>query len=335
MPARKKSKSAICDINLPGMNGFQVMETLQKEDPETEVIMITGFGTIERAVEAMKKGAYDFVQKPFQLAELLTLVEKSLEKGHLRNLVKELRQAKRQLEITQQRLIQTEKMASLGKMAAGVAHELNNPLSGVFGFTQLLLQDPTLSEQQRQDLETIEAQTRRCRAIIQGMLQFSRRQETHQKALNLPSLLQSTIQLMTHELTLQGIDVQEKYPLALPIIQADATQLQQVLINLISNARDALEGRPAPRITITAGEKEGWVFVSIQDNGCGISEKMQNKIFDPFFTTKPPGKGTGLGLAICHGIIEAHQGRVHVESQLHAGTTFTLEFPVQKTASLH
>lgn len=139
--SKERFHVAICDVNLPGVNGFSVLETIKKQDAETEVIMITGYATVENVVQAMRKGACDFIEKPFRLDELLQLVEKSLEKNHLRNLVQELREAKQKLEAAQKQLIHTEKMASLGQMAAGVAHELNNPLSGVLGFTQLLLDD--------------------------------------------------------------------------------------------------------------------------------------------------------------------------------------------------
>src|SRR5258708_733864 len=171
----KKYQVALCDINMPKLGGLEALAEIRKCDAEIEVIMMTGYATVETAVDAMKQGAYDFVQKPFNLNELLALVEKSIEKSDLKSVVQELREAKKKLEETQMQLVQSEKLAGIGQLAAGVAHELNNPLSGVMGFAQLLLDDPSLTPQQRKDIETICAQSQRCRVIIQNLLQFSRR----------------------------------------------------------------------------------------------------------------------------------------------------------------
>jgi CheY-like chemotaxis protein len=145
---------ALCDISMPDMSGLEVLAAIRKIQPDMEVLMMTGFGTVETAVLAMKMGAYDFVQKPFDLGEILALIEKCLEKSGLRTLIQELRDSKKKLEEMQAQLIQSEKLASVGHLAAGVAHEINNPMSGIMGFTQLLLEDNTLTKQQRGDLES-------------------------------------------------------------------------------------------------------------------------------------------------------------------------------------
>ena len=176
----EKYQVALCDLNMPKLGGLAALEEIRKRDPDVEVIMMTGYATVETAVEAMQKGAYDFVQKPFNLSEVMALVQKSIEKSDLKSVVHQLRAAKKKLEETQMQLVQSEKLAGIGQLAAGVAHELNNPLSGVMGFAQLLLDDPTLSVQQRKDIETICAQSQRCRVIIQNLLQFSRRKDASQ-----------------------------------------------------------------------------------------------------------------------------------------------------------
>ena len=320
---------ALCDINMPDMNGLEVLEAVHQLQPEMEVLMMTGFGTVETAVSAMKKGAYDFIQKPFDLGELLALVDKCLEKSGLRTLIQELREAKKKLEETQAQLIQAEKLASIGQLAAGVAHELNNPMSGIMGFTQLLLEGKTLSEQQRRDLETIYAQSQRCRTIIQNLLQFSRRQDPKKAELDLGLALQATIDLVKYDFSSSGIALDAHIPETLPRLFGDPQQLQQVFLNLLVNARQALNGRPKSQVMIDVSLEGVEVVVRVKDNGPGIPKEIVGKVFDPFFTTKPVGQGTGLGLSICHGIIQQHQGSIEVESDGSTGTTFVVRLPVK------
>jgi two-component system NtrC family sensor kinase len=277
----------------------------------------------------MKKGAYDFIQKPFNIEELIALVEKCLEKSGLRTVIQELREAKKKLEETQAQLVQSEKLASIGQLAAGVAHELNNPMSGIMGFTQLLLDDKTLSEQQRHDLETIYTQSQRCRTIIQNLLQFSRRQDPKKAELDLGAVLQATVDLIKYEFPSSGIALVTRIPTGLPHVLGDPQQLQQVFLNLLVNARQAMDGRPESQVSIEASPEAGQVVIQIQDNGPGIAKEIMGKVFDPFFTTKPVGQGTGLGLSICHGIVQQHQGTIDVESDGSTGTTFIIRLPVK------
>jgi len=319
---------ALCDIMMPDMNGLDVLEAVHQFQPDMEFLMMTGYGTVETAVAAMKKGAYDFVQKPFDLEELLLLVGKCLEKSGLRTVIQELKDAKKKLEDMQAQLIQSEKLASIGQLAAGVAHELNNPMSGIMGFTQLLLEDQTLSKQQRSDLETIYAQSQRCRTIVQNLLQFSRRQDPKKVELDLGLILQATIDLVKYDFPSSGVALVTRIPKDLPHVFGDPQQLQQVFLNLLVNARQAMAGRPQSQVTIEASLEAGHVVVRVMDNGPGIPKENMGKIFDPFFTTKPVGQGTGLGLSICHGIIQQHQGTIDVTSSPGEGATFKLSFPV-------
>lgn len=493
--SRQKFQLAICDINMPGMDGLQALEAMRQRDPDIEVIMITGYATIETAVQAMRGGAYDFVQKPFNLQEILLLVEKSLERSELRAMtalyeasramfgsvkleallplisdlslrilkaddvsvmlcedsiltvvatagtadekqrqarlilgqgvtgesgsssepllisgpikqdprfsdipdlrdikssivyplviedellgvlnvnrtqenrpftnadlrsatifgslitqavynaqlykrledkIRELEKAKKALEEAQNQLIQSEKLAGIGQLAAGVAHELNNPLSGILGFTQLLLEDVSLKSQQRKDLETIHTQSQRCRVIIQNLLQFSRRKDPKKEPVDLLSLLIATLELVKYEFSTSGVEIIQKFPASLPRVFGDAAQLQQVFLNLMTNAKHAMENnKKKAELVIQAGEENGRVVVRIQDNGSGIPEAISGKIFDPFFTTKPTGKGTGLGLSICYGIMQQHNGILRFETEIDTGTTFIVELPIYKDA---
>ncbi len=466
-----KFQLVITDMNMPHLNGLEAIRKIREIDPDVEIIMMTGYATVETAVTAMKEGAYDFIQKPFNLDEILLLVHRSLEKNELKtmmavykasrsifesvqldsllslvanlsldvlkaddvsimtwdkdnklgvaassgsgldnqqeenltmaigeNILKKtgpwkepllLNQDKqstiihplqvgnellgiiaisriknqtpfnqvdlrcatvfssqisqaiynakifgrleatiKELKETQQQLVQSEKLAAMGQLAAGVAHELNNPLTGINGFAELLLDDPNLSQQQKKDLETIHEQSWRCRTIIQNLLKFSRRKEFKKEKLDPILLLKSTLELIQYEFTTSGIKISENIPSVLPAIYGDVGQLQQVFINLITNARQAIENTRSPQLTIEAGLRNDSIYVQFKDNGPGISKEILGKVFDPFFTTKPVGKGTGLGLSICYGIIQEHQGSLTVESEVGKGTIFTVEIPI-------
>jgi signal transduction histidine kinase len=211
-----------------------------------------------------------------------------------------------------------------------MAHELNNPLSGILGFTQMLLEDKGLTAQQREDLETILTQSQRCRTIIQNLLQFSRPKEPKMEPLDLVLLMQATLQLVNYEYTTSGIDLALDCQNDLPMVRGDSGAVQQVFINLLTNARQAMENQKQAHLTIRMGAEDGIVRIQFIDNGPGIPPEILGKIFDPFFTTKAPGKGTGLGLSICHTIMHQHQGQISAKSAAGTGTTFTLDFPVYR-----
>lgn len=226
---------------------------------------------------------------------------------------------------------QTEKLAAVGQLAAGIAHELNNPLSGIMGYSQLLLDDSSLTPQQREDLNTILTQSQRCRNIIQNLLQFSRPKLPKTEQVSLPTLIQTTLQLLNYELSTSGIRITSDLPGETPMVIMDPDAMQQILINLITNARHALEGRHDGEIRLRLSHETNLVRLEVEDNGPGIPKEIQSKIFNPFFTTKEPGKGTGLGLSICHSIMQRHQGHIYVESEEGKGARFILMFPISKT----
>jgi len=487
-----KFELAISDIKMPKMDGIEFLETVKKEHPDIEVIMGTGFGTVEMAVSAMKKGAYDFIQKPFNLPEVVALVEKALEKRELRTIIGvyeaskaisssinlntllpiimrftlqilkaddasfmlrnddgsiqvvasiglendqrkdaclalgervagqaegwnepvhitgalesdprftgiphlrdiesslvcplktenkfigvlnvnrtnkekdpftssdlrcaaifgsqiaqavtnaklyqdldkkigEIQKAYVQLEKIQSQLVQSEKLAAIGQLAAGVAHELNNPLTGIMGFSQMVLEGDGLSKQQREDVESIFTQSKRCRDIILNLLQFSKRREFKKEPIQIAPLLETTLQLVKYEFSSSGIDMSTEFQENLSPVWGDPSQLQQVFLNLITNAKHALEKKEPARLTIQLRQTSDKVILSFKDTGCGIPKENLGKIFDPFFTTKPVGKGTGLGLSISYGIIQEHQGTLRVESQEGEGSTFVIELPL-------
>jgi C4-dicarboxylate-specific signal transduction histidine kinase len=243
-----------------------------------------------------------------------------------------------QLRMTSVRLAEAEKLASLGRLVAGVAHEINNPLTAVLGYADLLAADE-LDEEVRHAVEQIHAGATRVGAVVRNLQIFARQQRSGASAIQLNALINQTVALKQSELALDRIDVRKQLAADLPITWGDAGRISQVLLNLVINAQHALRERDAlAAITIRSwaerlesAEVDGAerIYFSIADNGPGIAPDVMPQIFEPFFTTKPVGQGTGLGLSVCYGIIADHGGRIWAESQQGHGATFLIELPVR------
>ena len=227
----------------------------------------------------------------------------------------------------QAQLIRSEKLASQGELVAGIAHEINNPLTGILVYSSLLASDPKLDPDLMPDMETIVRETERCASIVKGLLDFSRETPPQKTPILLEQVMEEALNLVVHQSLFHDITVVKQYTPGLPEMMADHNQIEQVFINLLLNAGQAMTGDGT--ITITTGLVPGGasVFAAIRDTGCGISEEHLGKIFDPFFTTKDQ-KGTGLGLSVSFGIIANHGGRIGVESTVGQGTTFTIILPL-------
>ncbi|MDD2804614.1 MAG: response regulator [Elusimicrobiales bacterium] len=483
---KDKFRLVISDVKMAGMDGLQLLEAVKKSAPDVEVIMSTGYGTIEMAVSAMKKGAYDFIQKPFDLEELLALIEKALEKNELRSMLgvyeaskavmssiklhellpllaklsarvlkadgacimllspegklgvaavhgrdgeeyrayalalgeraagkaspgaepvlingpledvaefagitglrdvsssmvyplamggkvlgvltvdragrgdlftasdlryaavfcshlslainnaalfRELEKRLEEIQRMQSRLIHSEKMAAIGQLAAGIAHEINNPLAGIMGFAEMLLKDGGLAAQQREDVETIYQQSMRCGNIVRNLLLFSRRKNGKETAVNVLPVLDAALQLSAFELEGAGIKVSKAFQENLPAVMCDPAQLEQVFLNLIMNARQAMDGKTGAELKLLASSCGGDIVLRFEDNGRGISPESIGKVFDPFFTTSTEGKGTGLGLSISSGIIQQCEGTISAESRPGEGAAFIVTLPAFK-----
>ncbi|HEX5689291.1 MAG TPA: ATP-binding protein, partial [Roseiflexaceae bacterium] len=232
-----------------------------------------------------------------------------------------------------------EKLSAIGQLVAGVAHELNNPLTSVSGYTQLLLRDTKLSGEMRDDLKQIHTQAERAARIVQNLLVFAREHKAERLLIDLNDVVRNTLSLRAYQLRVDNITIALELDTNLPMTVADPYQLQQVILNLINNAHHAITERGGPgKITLRTaaghsssegmGTQPDSVTVSVSDTGIGIPERMLNKIFDPFYTTKPVGQGTGLGLSICYGIIQEHGGRIWADSELGSGTTVSIELPL-------
>ena len=223
-------------------------------------------------------------------------------------------------------LARAEKLAAIGQLVAGVAHELNNPLTSIVGYTELITDDVPAGPA-RQKLDKMLREAQRMKRIIENLLRFARQNNLEKKSANLDALLQDVLALREYHLTNNDIEVQVQIEPDLPHVALDEDQFKQILLNLLNNSIDALEGNSTKRIRIAAACNNGRVVLSFDDNGPGFGDV--NRVFDPFYTTKPVGKGTGLGLSICYGIVKEHGGDIHAENLDPGGARIVLELPVE------
>jgi two-component system, NtrC family, sensor kinase len=236
----------------------------------------------------------------------------------------------RSLEITQMQaqLHRSEKLASLGNLVAGIAHEINNPLSGILLYVSIVDSDKRLDPALKPDLERVIAECRRCADIVKQLLEFSREAPPHKEAVLLNNLLDKVIDLLQHQPSFQNISIKRCYDEDLSTVFVDAKQMQQVFVNLFINASHAMPEFGEIDVVTSRSDVGGFACVEICDTGCGIPEEDLQRIFDPFFTTK--AEGTGLGLSISYGIVENNAGKIEVRSKVGVGTTFTILLPLQE-----
>src|SRR5205085_264550 len=359
----------LSDISMPGLSGVELLRRIVARYPDTAVIIISGIDRTQRVLDAIRLGAFDYLIKPCELDVLELSVERALERrALLRNARRykqdlerrnaELAWRKAELERLQAQIIHSEKMASLGQLAAGIAHELNNPAGFIYGNMEILAEcaaglerllsyyarapmpSAVAAEVERikgeidyehalADLRDIVNDCRegaeRIRDVVQNLRTFSRLDEADFKKIDLHEGIDSTVRLLSRYYTAGGVTLRREYG-QLPLVDCYAGQLNQVWMNLLVNAAQAVGG--AGEVLIKTKLAGDTVVVCVSDTGCGIAAENLKKIFDPFFTTKPVGEGTGLGLSISYGIIERHGGTISVESIQGQGTTFTIKLPV-------
>lgn len=359
----------VSDVQMPGLGGIELLRKINERYRDTAVIIISGVDRTQRVIDAIREGAFDYLLKPCDLDVLQLRVDRALErrtflrnarhyKEDLENRNAELAQRKTELERLQAQLVHNEKMASLGQLAAGIAHELNNPAGFIFSNMALLqeyvAQLELLSRSQQtstplsqhgdasniqstpnfdsilQDLGSIAADSYsgalRIRDVVQNLRLFSRLDEAEYKQVDLHEGIDSTVRLLSKYYTSNLITLKRDYG-TLPPVHCYAGQLNQVWMNLLINAAQAIGDTPGEVRIKTRCEGET-VTASVSDTGRGIQPEDLKRIFDPFFTTKPVGDGTGLGLSITHGIVDRHGGTIKVESFPGKGATFTVAIPI-------
>ncbi len=233
-----------------------------------------------------------------------------------------------QRKIMQQQLLQADKLASLGQLAAGVAHEINNPLGIILGYTQLLIREEPVGTERYEDLKTIEKHARTCKTIVEDLLSFARSAHSRKEPASIHDLVQEVLSVVRHNLELKRIQVETRFDAKVPVLVMDKDKMRQVLMNLIMNAQQAIgkEGRIEIRTALV--ENGPSVHIVVSDTGTGIDPKHLPRIFDPFFTTKSTGEGTGLGLSVSYGIVKDHGGEILVASEPGKGSVFTVVLPV-------
>src|SRR5215471_7617977 len=343
----------ITDIMMPKMDGFEVMDYLKAHFPDTVVVAMTGYVSTESAIEALRHGAYDYLSKPFDFDIMKITIERALEKVRLQKTLRhymdeleqkveertaELTEANQKLEQSladlqtmQEHLIQAEKLSALGELIAGVAHELNNPLTIILGNTELLASRVAVDAKVQGQLDRIGEAGARCQQIVKSLLSFARKQKPTKTYIDINALCESVLGLLNYQLKVSNIALEKQFDANLPKTMADLYQLQQVFVNLVTNAYQAMSSyRGRGQLVVETKQAHGMIQVVFHDDGPGIAQEHQRKIFDPFFTTKE--QGTGLGLSISYGIIKEHGGEITVQSTQGAGATFLIELPIMDRA---
>ncbi|GBC60764.1 PAS domain-containing sensor histidine kinase [Desulfonema ishimotonii] len=229
---------------------------------------------------------------------------------------------------SEKQIAQADKLASIGQLSSGIAHEINNPLGVILGYTQLLLRDETPGSQKHDDLKTIEKHVKSCKTIVEDLLHFARSSKPRKEDIDIHKVIDDVLNFIRHRAKSDRLHIEKDYGSNIPPMFMDEKKINQVLINLMMNARHATGNEGTIRITTRSDPSVSRVFISIRDTGYGIEEKNLSRIFDPFFTTKPTGEGTGLGLAVSYGIIKNHGGDIRAESTPGNGAVFTIILPV-------
>ena len=318
-----------CAVGRAGQNGRREEVTL----PDGRIFSVTTFpilsGTEGASVVQVAKNVTDEIRGARRLRQMS-------EEVAVANA--QLIAAVDQLKSTQAQLLQAEKLSAIGQLVAGVAHELNNPLTSVIGYAQLLQQEmrdapeapePRGPQGLAHDLRRIAEESERAARIVRNLLAFARRQTAAREPQDVAELCARVVALRSYELRLTGVELVTEFAPGLPKVVADGGQIQQALLNLVLNAEQAMRGRPVRRLTVGAryDESASAVELYVSDSGHGIDAANLSRIFDPFFTTRDVGEGTGLGLSICYGIVRDHGGHIRVDSKVQVGTTFSVVLP--------
>ncbi|MEN6615027.1 MAG: ATP-binding protein, partial [Syntrophorhabdus sp.] len=301
-----------------------VLKKINKLPPHNNLdCRACGYKTCREKAVAVGQGISEAEYCLPYLLEESKRIYQQLEKSH-----KQLQQSVQELEQAQFQLIRTEKLAALGQLAAGVAHEINNPLGTITIYAHILKRSLEPDDPRGEDIDLIISEAARTKEIVQGLLSFARETKLKPGETSINDLMEETLGLLVNQVLFQNIKIKKNFQADIPMLFADATQLKQVFLNIMLNAAQAMAGKGS--LTITTAHEAGMITIKIKDTGPGIPPENIGKLFNPFFTTKE--KGTGLGLAISYGIVERHSGNVNVETELGKGSTFIISLPVDGKA---
>jgi len=322
---------AIVDYMMPGMDGFSALKEIKRRFPDTYVIMFTGKGSEEIAVELMKAGASDYILKPFVNKDLIERVQKVLQirRVELKNREARVQEKTIELKRAQAEIIQSEKLSTLGFFSAGMAHEIRNPLNSISLFVQLIksgLEDPEKIDY----TEKIMKEISRIDGILRKLLDAVKRPRFEIKEVMIDKIIEDTLGLFKSRIDMHKICVERDYVRIPPAIDADPLEIEQIFSNLFVNSIDEMHDGGTLKIILDCNEKD--IIIKVSDTGKGIPPENLNKIFDPFFTTKKIG--TGLGLSVVLRIVKTYHGRIEVENAGGKGVTFNISLPLTCQASL-
>jgi signal transduction histidine kinase len=327
---KKPVDVVILDVKMPGMDGLEVLRRIKEQYDRTEVILLTGYANTQDGVDGIKAGAFDYLSKPVELDHL----EGKIKQAHEKILWEVEREREAEFrEKMEQRMVAAERLASLGTLAAGVAHEINNPLAIIndsVGWMELLINQEdvagmAIQGQLQKGLDKIAKSVDRAKKITHQLLGFARKRDPVISEVDLKQLAEDAIQLVEKEAKHKEIEIILESDPSLGEIRSDAYALRQVLLNLLTNAIHATG--PQGRIEIGLQKDGEQVTFAIKDTGPGIPQENLERVFEPFFSTKPTGEGTGLGLFVTRGIIEKLGGTIEAESRMGEGTTFRIRLP--------
>ncbi|MCX6996452.1 MAG: response regulator [Kiritimatiellaeota bacterium] len=327
----------VMDIRMPKKNGIQGLSEIRKLDPLVSVIMLTGYGALETAQEAIRHGANDYLSKPFDAREIQEIVKRHAQRTRVerrrRHSEEELRQINEQLSAN---LASKERLAAIGQKSAEFVHDLRNPLTAVLGYVELLSEDLKQSKDKLAErwtdtaeyLEIIERNVTRCRELSEMWLSLGKKTSGQMRPVVVQELLQEVMESVGPMADSLGVHVEWARDQEPGAIEADRLQVFRALCNLVINAVEAVASGTGV-VRIRNGKADGRVKISIQDNGSGIVPEQLKRLFEPYFTTK--GKtGTGLGLFITKKVIEEHCGTIEVQSKANEGTVFTVSLPLAR-----
>jgi two-component system, NtrC family, sensor kinase len=316
----------VLDIGLPGKSGLEVLGDIRALRPYTQVVMLTGAADVATAVAGMKLGAFDYLVKPADVEVLKQSLQAAI--GHKASQEEGLR------------MLETDKLASLGVLAEGVAHEINNPVNIMVneaGWIEEILGESELENSKnmaevKQSVDRIKRQGRRCREITEKLLTLSGRIDPRPQEIRLDELLVKLAEKALARAGTIGVSIETELANDLPAISCSPAQMEQALQSLIDNALDAMETTGKGILRLTAKREAAEVVITVTDSGIGIDPLFLTRIFEPFFSTKKVGKGTGLGLSIAYSTVKAMGGGITAASELGCGTTFTVRLPASKSA---
>lgn len=335
----------VSDIRMPGVDGIELMKRVKNRRPEVPFILLTGFGTLQSAQEAVRARAFDYISKPYNVAQIREVISAALKerqsKSRTHQTLQQLQTMNSQLEA---KIRELDQKAAVGDLSAEMIHDLNNPI-GVLTCAVSLLEDALNQKlgfdgsEEQEVVEIIKEQLDRCTKLTQKFLDYSRPSKQTWSQENVNDILQDTLFVFRIRMRHLGIDLDLDLAPELPAIWLQSTPMQQVFYNLITNAIQAIEdagqtnGRLSVKTELSTEEQgetdQGMVVAVLSDNGPGIPSEIQAQIFEPFYTTKPKDKGTGLGLSICKRIVVEHGGTLQLASEPEKGTTFRVSIPVR------